>query len=187
MGKPDREAAAAAIDAFLRALGRDALAETALQGTGARVADAYIDELCDGYDVDVEALLRAEAIPGATDVVSLQDITVSTVCPHHLLPSSGTASVAFGPGKLLVGLGTLVKVVDAFAHRLTLQEDIGQNVVEALLAHLSARWAACRIVLAHECVSARGARRHGTRAETVAFIGDDAYRSAALGFLGART
>jgi GTP cyclohydrolase IA len=180
---PDRRAAALAIDAFLRAIGRDPASEPELAGTGERVAAAYLDELCDGYGVDVEALLRAESIRGTTEVVALHDIAVSTVCPHHLLPAVGKASVAFGPGELLVGLGTLVRVVDAYAHRLALQEEIGQRVAFALSTHLSPRWAACRIVLEHACVSARGVRRHGTSAETVAFVGDTTFKPAALAFL----
>jgi GTP cyclohydrolase I len=186
MSAPDRRAAAAAIDAFLRALGHDSVREPELRGTGDRVAAAYIDELCDGYRVDVEALVKAESIPGTTDVVALHDIEVTTMCPHHLLPATGSASVAFGPGDRLVGLGTIVKVVDAFAHRLALQESIGQQVAEALSVHLGARWAACRVVLQHACVGARGPRRPGARAETVAFVGDPAFRSAALELLGVR-
>ena len=64
MGAPDRRAAAAAIDAFLRAIGRDPGAEPELLGTGDRVAAAYLDELCDGYDVDVAALVRGGSIAG---------------------------------------------------------------------------------------------------------------------------
>jgi GTP cyclohydrolase IA len=183
MGAPDRRAAAQAIEAFLRALGRDPAVEPELLGTGERVAAAYLDELCDGYGVDVAAILKGEAIVGTTEVVALHDITLSTVCPHHLMPARGKASVAFGPSEQIVGLGTLVKVVDAFAHRLTLQEDIGERVAEALLVHLSARWAACRIVLDHACVSSRGARRDGARAETVAFAGDASFRPLALALL----
>jgi GTP cyclohydrolase IA len=185
MSAPDRRGAAEAIDAFLRALGRDPASEPELVGTGQRVAAAYLDELCDGYGVDVGAILRGEAIRGSTEVVALHDIAVSTVCPHHLMPARGFASVAFGPGEWLVGLGTLVKIVDAFAHRLTLQEDIGERVADALFVHLSLRWAACRIVLEHACVSSRGARREGARAETVAFVGDTSFRSTALGLVGA--
>jgi GTP cyclohydrolase I len=185
MSAPDRLAAATAIDAFLTALGRDPKTEPELARTGERVAAAFIDELCDGYGVDVGALLRAESIPGTSEVVALHDIAVTTVCPHHLMTATGTASVAFAPGERLVGLGTIVKVVDAFAHRLTLQEEIGQRVALALVTHLSARWAACRLMLGHLCVAAQGPRRHGTQAETLAFAGDEACRTAALGFLGA--
>ena len=120
----------------MRAIGRDPAHEPALDGTGARVADAYIDELCDGYAVHVGALLAESAIEGLTDIVLLRDLAVTTMCPHHLLPASGVARVAFAPRAKLVGIGTVVKLVDAFAHRLTLQETIGDEVTRALVEHL---------------------------------------------------
>lgn len=187
MGAPDRRAAAAAIEAFLRAIGRDPAAEPELAGTGARVADAFVDALCDGYHVDLGGLLRSERMEGASDVVALRDIAVTTTCPHHLMPASGRASVAYAPDGHLVGLGALVRLVDASAHRLTLQEDIGRRVAEALVTHLPARWAACRLMLRHPCVSAQGPRRHGTRAETWAFAGREADRALAFGFVGPRS
>src|SRR5271156_4557653 len=97
MPMPDRKAAARAIDDFLRAIGRDASLEPALVGTGARVADAYIDELCDGYAVDVAALFAESTIDGASEIVSVRDIAVTTMCPHHLLPGEGRATVSFAP------------------------------------------------------------------------------------------
>jgi len=186
MGTPDRAAAARAIDAFLRALGRDPSAEADLVGTGARVADAFVDEICDGYDADVAAILRGNSIPGGTDLVVVRDIAVTTMCPHHLMPAVGRAAVAFAPRASIVGLGSLVKLVDAFAHRLTLQERIGQGVVDALMEHVQPSWAGCRLVMEHMCVVARGERRHGARAETIALAGanDDASRATALRALG---
>jgi GTP cyclohydrolase IA len=186
MTKPDRPAAARAIDDFLRAIGRDPKAEPVLAGTGARVADAYIDELCDGYAVDVAALLAANAIEGASEAVCVRDIAVTTMCPHHLLPGQGHATVAFAPGGRLVGIGAIVKLVDAFAHRLTLQETIGEEVAGALVTHLKARWAGCRLTMSHACLCARGERRHGAHVESVALHGgvSDAERALAYGVLG---
>jgi GTP cyclohydrolase I len=186
MATPDRRAAARAIDDFLRAIGRDPTADANLAETGARVADAYIDELCDGYDVDVGALLARNLVAGGTEIVLVRGAAVSTMCPHHLLPASGTATVAFAPGASLVGIGTLVKLVDAFAHRLTLQESIGEEVCRALMEHVKPRWAGCRLVMEHACLVARGERRHGSRVESVALHGakDDASRAAAYRALG---
>ena len=71
----DRSAAARAIDEFLLAIGRDPKTEPELRGTGARVADAFIDELCAGYAVDVDALLRGNVIgQGGSGVVELRDV-----------------------------------------------------------------------------------------------------------------
>src|SRR5437762_887887 len=113
----DRAAAARAIDAFLRAIDRDPTREPELAGTGARVADAYADELCAGYDVEVPKLLADNAMPGQSDIVIVRDMPVTTTCPHHLMPGKGTATVAFAPTAQLLGLGAVVKLVDAFAHR----------------------------------------------------------------------
>jgi len=187
--RTDRQAAARAIDDFLRAIGRDPGAEPELAETGARVAGAFLDDLCDGYGVDVAALLQANVVGGATEIVVLRDTAVTTTCPHHLLPAIGRATVAFAPRARLVGIGTLGKVLDAFAHRLTLQETIGEEVCRALMEHLEPRWAGCRMLLEHACVVARGERRHGARVESVALHGqlDDATRALAHRALGVGT
>jgi GTP cyclohydrolase I len=188
MTSPDRQAAARAIDDFLRAIGRDPAGDPNLAGTGARVADAYLDELCDGYAVDVPALLASSLIEGASELVSVRGIAVATMCPHHLLPGEGHATVAFAPGVggALLGIGALGTLVDAFAHRLTLQETIGEEVAGALVTHARAKWAGCRLTMSHACMCARGDRRYGARVETVALRGtlNDAERARAYLALG---
>ena len=167
----DRDAAARAIDAFLVALGRDSGREPHLAGTGARVAAAFADELLAGYSVDVDALLSQNVLAGRTEVVVVRAIPVATTCPHHLMPATGLATVAFAPAARLVGIGVVPRVVDAYARRLALQEQIGEQVVEALQKHLAPRWSACRITLTHACMVARGDRSHGARVETLAMAG----------------
>jgi len=180
----DREAAARAIDAFLLALDRDPAGEPALRETGRRVAAAYADELLSGYAVDVDAILAANVFGGASGLVVIREVPVATTCPHHLMPSTGSATVAFAPHERLVGVGTVARVVDAFARRLALQEAIGEGVVLALQRHLAPRWAACRIVLSHTCMTARGARSHGARVETVARAGGEVDEGALYAALG---
>jgi GTP cyclohydrolase I len=168
----DRTAAANAIDAFLRAIGRDPSREPDLVGTGARVADAYVDELCAGYAVDTRALLSSSAIAGASDgLVIVRDVPITTMCPHHLLPASGSATIAMQTRARLVGLGTLASLVDAHARRLTLQERIGEAVVSDIEAVLEPEWVGCRLVLVHGCMVARGEHAVGSRVETIAVRG----------------
>jgi GTP cyclohydrolase IA len=181
---PDREAAARAIDTFLRALGRDPEREPELVGTGARVAAAYADELLAGYGIDVDELLAQAVFAGRSDLVIVRDIPVSTMCPHHLLPATGVATVAFAPEEHLVGVGTVTRLVDAFARRLVVQEEVGERTVAALQKHLAPRWTACRILLAHACMTARGERTHGARVETLALAGGEVDESAVYAALG---
>src|SRR5260370_4348984 len=149
----DREAAARAIDAFLRALGRDPEREPELAGTGERVAAAFADELLAGYSVDIDELLSHNVLAGTSELVVVRDLPLATTCPHHLIPSIGVAPVAFAPDQHLVGVGTVARLVDAFARRLSLQEQVGERVVAALQKHLAPRSAACRIILTHGCMT----------------------------------
>lgn len=168
----DRKAAAAAIDAFLLAIGRDPQNEADLRGTGQRVADAYIDELCAGYTKDPKKILSEAAIAGATHLVIARALPVATTCPHHLMPSWGEGTVVFAPSEKIVGLGAIAQALDACSQRLVLQETIGEDLVAAIFDSLKPRWAACRLSLAHGCLTARGERAHHARVETIALRGD---------------
>ena len=167
----DREAAARAIEDFLRALGHEPVGE--LGGTGERVADAWADDLLEGEPIDAAAILREGSIHSAADpgVVVVRDLSVTTMCPHHLLPAHGTALVAYLPGDRIAGIGTLAHVVDALSRRLTLQETIGAEVVRLLVGELGARGAVCRLALTHSCLIARGERKFGAVVETTAVAG----------------
>jgi GTP cyclohydrolase I len=171
----DRARAERAVHELLLALGRDPEVEPDLRGTPARVVAAYADELLSGYDVDVSALLSdGEAIAQGqhSGLIVLSGIAVSTICPHHLLISHGTACVAYRPSARLFGLGTLAKLVHAYARRLSLQESIGENVVQALCEHGGARAAYCEIRLVHGCLVSRGERETQSELVTTARRGD---------------
>jgi GTP cyclohydrolase I len=169
----DQREAARTVHAFLRALGRDPDRDEELRGTPERVAEAWADELVDGYDVDVAALLASESstATGPRSLVSVRGLAVATICPHHLLPARGTGTVLYLPGDRMTGLGTLARLVDAFAHRLTLQETIASSVAAALVEHLGARGAACKLSLSHNCLTSRGERQSAAIVDTLALAG----------------
>ncbi|WP_437485001.1 GTP cyclohydrolase I [Sorangium sp. So ce1014] len=168
----DRQRAARAIEEFLRALGRDLEGE--LAGTGERVADAWADDLIEGEAIDAAAVLREGAMetgPFERGLVVARELSVTTMCPHHLLPGHGTGIVAYLPGARVAGIGTIAHVLDALARRLTLQERIGGQLVELLVSELGARGALCKLTLTHTCLIARGERKAGAVIETVAVAG----------------
>jgi GTP cyclohydrolase I len=169
----DRIAAARAIVDFLRALGHEPVGD--LEGTGERVADAWADDLLEGESIDAGAVLREGAFDDDGGVehglVVVRDLAVTTMCPHHLLPALGTATVAYLPDARIAGIGTLAHVVDVLSRRLTLQERIGSEVVSLLVSELGARGAYCRLALTHTCLVARGERKAGAVVETTAVSG----------------
>jgi len=172
----DRAAAAAAIEAFLRAIGHPVESHAELSGTGQRVADLYLDELLDGDRVDLAALF-VDAMPAraGAPLVIVDRLTTHVVCPHHLTIGEGYASVMYLPDQRVAGLGALAQLVDACTHRLVLQEDAGEHVARALVEHLGARGAACVLSMRHGCLELHGEKKRGARARTISLAGSFAH------------
>jgi GTP cyclohydrolase I len=179
----------------LRALGHEPAGE--LVGTGERVFEAWSEDLLSGYRSDpVEVLQRGASALAPLEgdaprgLVTLRDLPVTTMCPHHLLPAFGTATVLYVPGARLAGLGAVARALDALSRRLTFQETVGEELVAALMTGLEARGAACRLEMTHMCLAARGERKERARVETFAFAGaaqvGESHHALALAALGER-
>ncbi len=150
-----------AVADLLVALGHDPKQEPDLAQTPELVVEALQRDWLCGYAVDIPNLFAGalENRLQTTAVVVVSGIAISSLCPHHLLPAEGTATVAYLPGGLLLGLGTVARLVDAYARRLTLQEQVGQNVVLALMKHAGAKGAYCRLECRHACLRLRGPKQ----------------------------
>lgn len=184
---PDRDRAAAAIRDFLDAIGLAPTGE--LDGTPERVAAAWIDELTSGYERDPIALLREGSLDlgeGPHGVVSIGAIAVSTICPHHLLPSHGFAEIAYLPARRAAGLGAVADAAQVLARRPALQEALTADIARAVMEGLDARGALCRLELVHTCFVARGERQASSVVRSLALVGsfDGPDRSLALATLG---
>lgn len=144
-----------AVAALLDAAGFEP--EGHLDGTAARVAQAWAHELLDGYDREPE--LGSTFEDGSRGLVVVRDIDFASTCPHHLLPYLGRATVAYLPAGRVAGFSDVVRLVDTLARRLTLQEWLAQDVAQALADQLGAAGAACVVEGVPTCAAARGVRR----------------------------
>lgn len=164
--------AEAAVRAFMRALGMPEDAHTAR--TPERVTKAWRARLS-GYEEDPSEHLRVTfPVEGAPGLVSVTGIQFASTCAHHLLPITGTATVAYRPRAGLgrvVGLSKLSRVFDGYARRLQVQEQLGAQTVDALNDRLSPDGAACVITAEHGCMTIRGVQQPGTVTTTVATAG----------------
>jgi len=165
--------------------------EGELSRTGELVAEAWDGDVLAGVGVDVAAVLRDGALDlpgGDSGIVGLRGIDVTSMCPHHLMPSHGRATVAYRPGALGAGLGRIAQAVHMSARRLVLQETLGLDIAGAVIDGLGAHGALCRLELVHTCLVARGERQLRSVCDTVAFVGSFAAgaadRAAALAWLG---
>jgi GTP cyclohydrolase I len=189
--RTDRQAAERAIADFLRALGHEPTGE--LAGTPALVAQAWTDELLAGYRLDPAGILGEGFVPiepSQASLVALRGLDVSTICPHHLLPAHGEATVIYLPANRVAGFGAIARALDALTRRLTFQERVGADMARLIVAELGARGALCALRLVHTCLTSRGARQAHGLVDSVAFAGSFAEpgpdRDAALRMLGSQ-
>ena len=172
-GGPNARQAAleSAIRDLLRASGLE-LDHPDLVGTPRRVAKLWQDLILSGYDADPAKLLGDPVLgEGDTEIVVVRDIPCHGMCPHHLMPWVGQATVAYLPQDKLVGFGRLAELIHCFTRRLTLQERVCNDIADALMEHLGARGAACVITGQHNCLNVPN-DKHGARVVTSSYRGE---------------
>ncbi len=161
----------AAIEGFLRASEQD-LGHKDLVDTPQRVARLWHTQFLSGARMDPATIL-GDPVEGEapTELVVVRDLPYHGMCPHHLLPYVGRATVAYLPGAQLVGFGRLGDLVNCFTRRLTLQERACNDIVEALMTHLDARGAGCVMQGEHMCLRIPD-NRHRAQVLTASFRGE---------------
>jgi len=167
----DHHKTATAVSDLLLALGVDEGEQTA--DTPNRVA-RYWSEALAGYDSDPrQHLERTFPATGDTGPVIMTGIRLNSTCAHHLLPITGSATVAYrpNPNDRVVGLSKLTRVLHGYARRLQVQERIGAQVADALMDVLTPEGAACVITAEHGCMSVRGVGEHQAVTTTHAWGG----------------
>lgn len=188
----DRRAMRKAVKDFLSAAGLD-LSDPNLAQTPERVTEAWADEFLDGYGGSAADVL-GERFPvskkGQRELVVVTGLRFRSMCPHHLLPYSGRATVAYLPGKAVVGFGRLSSLVDLFAHRLVLQEELARQVAVALKTELGSPATACVLEAEQTCLRNRGGHQRDAVTHAEAYEGllkkDSALRRELWARIGAK-
>ena len=170
--RPTRAEAETAIHTLLRWAGDDPARE-GLRDTPARVARAFEDWFS-GYTQDPEAYLARtfEEVSGYDDMVILKDIRFESHCEHHLAPIIGRAHVGYLPNNKVVGISKLARVVDAFARRLQVQENMNAQIAQCIQKVLEPKGVAVVIEAAHQCMTTRGVHKTGVTMVTSTMLGD---------------
>jgi GTP cyclohydrolase I len=132
----------------------------------------FLDELCSGYEIDVEELFKATFDnEGYDGMVAVHNIPLYSLCEHHLLLIAGKVHVGYIPNGCVLGLSKLPRVVDAFAKRLQLQERLTMEIANAIEDHLDPKGVIVVIEAEHMCLSIRGTQKPGTLTTTSAIRG----------------
>ena len=157
----DKDKVQQSIQLLLEGLGVD-LDNKHYRKTAERAANAWVEELCSGLG---EKKFSLTTFPIGNNyepsMVVLQHIPVRSVCAHHLLPFYGEATVAYIPDERLCGLSKLSRIVDYFARRPQVQEELTSDITNFLCEQLSPQGAGVIVKAAHMCMAMRGVSHDG--------------------------
>ena len=127
-------------------------------GSDERISRAF-RELLSGYEIDPAKILKTTRMLGQDErpgLVEVNDIDFHSICAHHFLPFFGRVDLAYVPGDRILGLGKLPRLVDAYARRFQIQEDLVRDVAHALMDHGRAQGVRVRARGQHLCMCSRG-------------------------------
>lgn len=159
-----------AVKNILTEIGEDPNREGLIK-TPQRVAKAY-KELTEGYDMNVEEIINdALFTVKYNEMVVVTNIEFYSLCEHHLLPFFGEAHIAYIPNEKVVGLSKIPRIVEMFARRLQVQENMTQQIAEILNKTLNPQGVAVVIKGHHMCMSMRGVRKEQAQMTTSALLG----------------
>lgn len=155
---------------LLRCMGEDVKREGLLK-TPRRV-DLALRYLTKGYHEKLHEVVNDAIFESSNeDIVLVKDIDIFSTCEHHMLPFYGKAHIAYLPAGKVIGISKLPRIADMFARRLQIQENLTQQIAEALDSVLNPRGVAVVVECAHMCMVMRGVQKVGSTTVTRAMTG----------------
>ncbi|PYS67517.1 MAG: GTP cyclohydrolase I FolE [Acidobacteria bacterium] len=142
-----------------------------LKDTPQRVAEMYV-ELTAGMREDPQQ--HVIPLPGDKhdEMVIVKDISIASLCEHHLAPFVGKCHIAYIPkGGRILGISKLARLAETFSRRLQLQERLTTDIANTLFEGLKALGVMVVIEAEHTCMTLRGVRKPGAKTVTSAVLG----------------
>lgn len=148
------------------------LSRPGLLATPERAAKAF-SYLTQGYQQNLEEITNNAIFPtDNNELILVKNIEFYSLCEHHLLPFYGKAHVAYLPDSKVIGLSKMARIVDMFARRLQIQENLTKQVATAVMDMTGAKGVAVVMDAAHMCMMMRGVNKQCASTRSVAFLGE---------------
>src|SRR5690606_10752653 len=117
---------------IITAIGED-LTRPGLTDTPLRAAKA-MQFLTRGYSQDIDRVINDAMFPSdSEEMVIVKNIELYSMCEHHMLPFIGKCHVAYLPKGKVIGLSKIARIVDMFARRLQIQENLTKEIAEIII------------------------------------------------------
>jgi GTP cyclohydrolase IA len=166
----DTQTLAAHYRGLIEGLGEDPDRE-GLRDTPTRAAKA-MQFLTRGYSQSLADIVNNALFESKIDeIVMVKDIELYSLCEHHLLPFIGRCHVGYLPNGKVIGLSKIARIVDMFARRLQIQEQLTQQIAEAIMNSAGARGVGVIIEARHLCMAMRGVEKQNSVMKTSVLLG----------------
>lgn len=143
-----------------------------LKDTPARAAKALLT-LTDGYRQNLDEIINGALFPSDNqNMVILKDIELYSLCEHHLLPFIGKCHIGYIPNGQVLGLSKLARIVDYFAQRFQIQENLTQEIAQCVMDVTKAQGVGVIIEAKHLCMMMRGVEKQNSVMSTSAMLGN---------------
>jgi len=147
-----------AVKTMMLHVGEDPSREGLLE-TPSRVRKAY-EFIYGGYKEDPHEILSKALFTSSNDeMVLIKDIEFYSTCEHHLLPIIGRVHVAYIPDGKVVGLSKIPRVVNVFARRMQIQEQLTEQIADAIMDTIAPKGVAVVVQARHMCMEMRGVEK----------------------------
>ena len=155
---------------LLQAIGEDPQREGLLR-TPSRAARAF-EFLTNGYRQSLDDVVNGAIFESDTsEIILVKDIELYSMCEHHLLPFIGRAHVAYIPQGKVIGLSKVARLVDVFARRLQIQENLTMQIADALMKTLHPAGVGVVVEAKHLCMMMRGVEKQNSSMTTSCLLG----------------
>ena len=155
---------------LLKYIGEDVKRE-GLRATPKRAAKAF-EYLTKGYKENIDVVVNNAIFESDNDeMIIVKDIEVYSLCEHHLLPFFGKCHVGYLPKGKIIGLSKIARIVDIFARRLQVQENLTKQIAETLMKCTGAIGVGVVIEAQHLCMMMRGVEKQNSVMKTSCMIG----------------
>ena len=147
-----------AVTTILELIGEDPNRD-GLRKTPHRVYKAF-EHLCGGYKMDPKKVLNDALFESSNDeMVLVRDIEFYSMCEHHMLPIIGRVHVAYIPDGKVVGLSKIPRMVNIYARRLQIQEQMTEQIADAILETIQPKGVGVIVEARHMCMEMRGVEK----------------------------